>query len=79
MKLQEILIQELNDWAILLARSISTAVVVLALEENSVSFLSFCEECKKEPECEYCFCEGLPDQTILFLTVRPHDKAYKMR
>jgi Txe/YoeB family toxin of Txe-Axe toxin-antitoxin module len=38
-----------------------------------------CEECKKEPECEYCFCDGLPDRTVLFLTVRPHDKAYQLR
>jgi len=38
-----------------------------------------CEECRKEPECEYCFCNGLPDQTIVFLTVGPHDKAYAMR
>ena len=38
-----------------------------------------CEECRKEPECEYCFCDGLPDQTIVFLTVGPHDKAYAMR
>ena len=38
-----------------------------------------CEECRREPECEYCFCEGLGDQTIIFLTVGPHDKAYTMR
>lgn len=38
-----------------------------------------CEECRKEPECEYCYCEGLADQTIVFLTVGPHDKAYSMR
>ncbi len=38
-----------------------------------------CEECRKEPECEYCFCEGLPDQTVVFLTVGPHEKAYAMK
>lgn len=38
-----------------------------------------CEECRRVPECEYCFCAGLPDQTIVFLTVRPNDKAYAMR
>jgi len=38
-----------------------------------------CEECRKEPECEYCFCGGLPDQTVVFLTVGPHAKAYMMR
>ncbi len=38
-----------------------------------------CEECRKEPECEYCYCENLPDQTVIFLTVGPHEKAYKMK
>ena len=38
-----------------------------------------CEECRREPECEYCFCEGLPDQAVIFLTVGPHDKAYAMK
>lgn len=38
-----------------------------------------CEECRAVPECQYCFCDGLPDQTIVFLTVRPHAKAYTMR
>jgi len=38
-----------------------------------------CEECRNEPECEYCFCVGLPDQTVVFLTVGPHDKAYALK
>jgi mRNA-degrading endonuclease RelE of RelBE toxin-antitoxin system len=38
-----------------------------------------CKECRKEPECEYCFCEGLPDETVVFLTVGPHAKAYAMK
>ena len=38
-----------------------------------------CEECRKEPECEYCYCEGLPDQTVVFLTAGPHEKAYQMK
>lgn len=38
-----------------------------------------CEECRKEPECEYCYCKDLTDQTVVFLTVGPHEKAYKMR
>ncbi len=25
-----------------------------------------CEECRREPECEYCFCDGLPDQAVPF-------------
>ncbi len=37
-----------------------------------------CADCRKEPECLYCFCEGLPDRAIVLLTVRPHDKAYSM-
>ena len=35
-----------------------------------------CEECRNEPKCEYCFCEGLPDQTVVFLTLGPHERAY---
>ncbi len=38
-----------------------------------------CEECRRVPECQYCFCEGLPDQTVVFLTVGPHEKAYLLR
>jgi mRNA-degrading endonuclease RelE of RelBE toxin-antitoxin system len=38
-----------------------------------------CEECRRVPECCYCFCEGLPDNTIVFLTVGPHDRAYTMK
>ncbi len=38
-----------------------------------------CEECRRIPRCEYCFCENLPDNTIVFLTVGPHDKAYAMK
>jgi len=28
---------------------------------------------------EYCFCEGLPDKTVVFLTVGPHGKAYAVK
>ncbi len=38
-----------------------------------------CEECRVIPDCEYCFCEGLADRTVVFLTVGPHDRAYAMR
>lgn len=38
-----------------------------------------CEECRKESECEYCLCENLADQTIVFLTINTHDKAYEMK
>lgn len=38
-----------------------------------------CEECRRIPQCEFCFCEGLSDQTVVFLTVGPHDHAYAMK
>jgi len=38
-----------------------------------------CEECRRVPECRFCFCEGLPDETVVFLTVGPHERAYAMR
>ena len=38
-----------------------------------------CEECRCVPECRFCFCEGLPDEAVVFLTVGPHEQAYAMR
>ena len=38
-----------------------------------------CEECRRVPECRFCFWEGLPDETVVFLTVGPHERAYAMR
>lgn len=38
-----------------------------------------CEECRRISDCEYCFCEELSDNTVVFLTVGPHDKAYAMK
>ena len=38
-----------------------------------------CEECRRVPECQYCFCAGLLDNTVVFLTVGPHDRAYDLR
>ncbi|MEA3339884.1 MAG: hypothetical protein U9R15_07950, partial [Chloroflexota bacterium] len=38
-----------------------------------------CEECRQVPECRFCLCEGLPDRTVVFLTVGPHEKAYRLR
>jgi len=38
-----------------------------------------CEECRKIQECEFCFCDNLPEKTVVFLTVGPHDKAYSMK
>ena len=38
-----------------------------------------CEECRRVPECQFCFCEGLPGRTVVFLTLGSHDKAYLLR
>ena len=38
-----------------------------------------CEECRRVPECRFCFCEGLPNETVVFLTVGPHERAYAVR
>ena len=38
-----------------------------------------CEECRKIKEAQFCFCEGLPDKAVVFLTVGTHQRAYEMR
>ena len=38
-----------------------------------------CEECRNVGECLYCFCEDRADETVIFLTVGPHDRAYMMK
>ncbi len=38
-----------------------------------------CEECRRVPACRYCFCDDLPDETVIFLTVGPHKRAYALR
>lgn len=38
-----------------------------------------CEECRNIQNCEFCFCEDLPDRTVIFLTIGPHDKAYSIK
>jgi len=38
-----------------------------------------CEECRRVPECQFCFCEGLSGETVVFLTVGPHERAYAVR
>jgi Txe/YoeB family toxin of Txe-Axe toxin-antitoxin module len=38
-----------------------------------------CEECIKIKKCKYCFCEGLPNKTVIFLTVNTHQKAYEVK
>ncbi len=49
------------------------------IDRNFRILFVICEECRRIPQCEYCFCENLPDETIVFLTVGPHDKAYAMK
>jgi Txe/YoeB family toxin of Txe-Axe toxin-antitoxin module len=38
-----------------------------------------CEECRQVKECRYCYCEGLSDKSVLFLTFGPHRLAYAMK
>ena len=38
-----------------------------------------CAECRQEPACEFCFCDDLADETVIFLTVGPHEQAYVLR
>ena len=49
------------------------------VDRNFRVIFVICEECRRIPDCEYCFCEGLTDRTVVFLTVGPHDKAYSMK
>jgi len=49
------------------------------VDRNFRIIFVICEECIHIPQCEYCFCEYFPDNTIIFLTVGPHDKAYAMK
>ena len=38
-----------------------------------------CEECRRIPACRYRFCDDLPDEMVVFLTVGPHQRAYALR
>ena len=49
------------------------------IDRNFRLIFVVCEECRRIPQCDYCFCENLSDHTIVFLTVGPHDKAYAMK
>lgn len=49
------------------------------IDRNFRIIFVICEECKNISECEYCFCDDLPDKTVVFLTVGPHDKAYAVK
>jgi len=53
------------------------------LDRNFRIVFVICEECRRVLDCEYCFCEQagkpLPDNTVVFLTFGPHDRAYAMQ
>ena len=49
------------------------------IDRNFRMIFVICEECRHIRECQFCFCEGRADETVVFLTVGPHDRAYAMR
>jgi mRNA-degrading endonuclease RelE of RelBE toxin-antitoxin system len=49
------------------------------IDRNFRVIFVICEECRNIPACEFCFCDNLPDKTVVFLTVGPHERAYDMR
>jgi mRNA-degrading endonuclease RelE of RelBE toxin-antitoxin system len=51
----------------------------IRIDRNFRIVFVICEECRVIPDCEFCFCDDLPDKTVVFLTVAPHDKAYSVK
>ena len=49
------------------------------IDRNFRVIFVICEECRHIEACQFCFCEGRADETVVFLTVGPHDRAYTMR
>ncbi|MCK5543470.1 MAG: hypothetical protein KAI40_12330 [Desulfobacterales bacterium] len=49
------------------------------IDRNFRIVFVICEECINIQNCQFCFCEDLPDKTIVFLTIGPHDKAYTIK
>jgi mRNA-degrading endonuclease RelE of RelBE toxin-antitoxin system len=49
------------------------------IDRNFRIIFVICEECRNVAECSYCFCEGLADKTVVFLTIGPHERAYAMK
>ena len=49
------------------------------IDRNFRVIFVICEECRHIEACRFCFCEGRADETVIFLTVGPHDRAYTMR
>ena len=48
------------------------------IDRNFRIIFVICEECQLIKECQYCFCDGRDEKTVVFLTVGPHDRAYTM-
>ena len=49
------------------------------VDRNFRIIFVICEECRYIQACQYCFCEGREDKTVVVLTVGPHNRAYTMR
>ena len=49
------------------------------IDRNFRIIFVICEECQSIKECQYCFCEGRKPETVVFLTIGPHARAYAMR
>ena len=49
------------------------------IDRNFRIIFVICEECRDIQNCAFCFCEGLPDNTIVLLTIGPHDTAYTIK
>ena len=49
------------------------------IDRNFRIIFVICEECRKVKDCQFCFCEGLADRAIVFLTFGPHKRAYQMK
>ena len=51
----------------------------IRVDRNIRIIFVVCEECRRMRDCEYCFCEGLPDEAVVFLTVNTHQRAYELK
>ena len=78
-KSAEISIRVQNDLDELLTAWIYGAAAVRGVDRNFRLIFVVCEECRHIKACQFCFCEGRDDETVVFLTVGPHDRAYAIR
>ena len=49
------------------------------VDRNFRVIFLICQEYQHFQECQYPMCEGQEDETVVFLTVGPHDRAYSLR